>query len=170
MPLLYDPHFLESAFDRRVAVEALRSVLELTKFEEYAKDTIETLSGPKSESDEDLLDYWRQTGCSSWHMTGTAKMGRRGHEDAVVDSDFRVIGIDGLRVADMSVVPVLMSGHTQAAACEYTIRRPILFNLVFYFFEEIPKCKTVPHANCERVDLAGLTCAERILEKYYRSV
>jgi choline dehydrogenase-like flavoprotein len=43
-------------------------------------------------------------------------MGRDGDEGAVVDSGFRVRGVQGLRVADMSVVPVLVNGHTQAMA------------------------------------------------------
>jgi choline dehydrogenase-like flavoprotein len=49
-------------------------------------------------------------------MTGTAKMGKGGDPDAVVDSQFRVLGVDNLRVADMSVLPVLPSGHTQLPA------------------------------------------------------
>ena len=44
---------------------------------------------------------------SGWHMTGTVKMGKRGDEDACVDQNFRVLGLNHLRVADMSVVPVL---------------------------------------------------------------
>ena len=67
-------------------------------------------------SDDDLLAYWRQTLSSSWHMTGTLKMGKPGDADAVVDPDFKLIGFEGLRVADMSAVPVLASGHTQAIA------------------------------------------------------
>ena len=43
-------------------------------------------------------------------------MGMKDNVDAVVDSDFRLMGIDGLRVADMSVVPVLANCHVQAVA------------------------------------------------------
>jgi len=116
VPLLFDPKFLEHPFDRRSAIESLREVLRFTKTEAYAKDTISTIAAPKSDSDEDLLDYWAQTIGSSWHMTGTVKMGRPGDADAAVDKDFRVMGIEGLRVADMSVVPVLPSCHVQAVA------------------------------------------------------
>jgi choline dehydrogenase-like flavoprotein len=49
-------------------------------------------------------------------MTGTAKMGKVGDKDAAVDNGFRVFGVEGLRVADMSVVPVLTNNHTQATA------------------------------------------------------
>ncbi len=116
VPLRFDPKFLASPFDRRVAVESLRNALRVVKHDSYARDTIAQLAGPKSESNEDLLEYWAQNIVSSWHMTGTAKMGRPGAPDAVVDSDFRVAGIDGLRVADMSVVPVMPSCHIQAVA------------------------------------------------------
>lgn len=116
IPLKFDPKFLATPFDRRVAIETLRNSLRVTKHEDYAKNCIAQLAGPKSESDEDLLDYWAQNISSSWHMTGTAKMGKTGDSDAVVNSDFQVIGIDGLRIADMSVVPVLPSCHTQTVA------------------------------------------------------
>ncbi|KAL2132775.1 hypothetical protein VTI74DRAFT_3399 [Chaetomium olivicolor] len=116
VPLLFDPKFLEHPFDRRSAIESLREALRFTRTEAYAKDTVSTIAAPKSDSDEDLLDYWAQTIGSSWHMTGTVKMGKPGDADAAVDKDFRVIGIEGLRVADMSVVPVLASCHVQAVA------------------------------------------------------
>lgn len=49
-------------------------------------------------------------------MTGTVKMGRPDSADAAVDNNFRLIGFEGLRVADMSVVPVLASCHVQCVA------------------------------------------------------
>ncbi|AEO58638.1 hypothetical protein MYCTH_2306112 [Thermothelomyces thermophilus ATCC 42464] len=116
VPLLFDPNFLAHPFDRRSAIEALREVLRFTRTEAYAKDIVSTIAAPKSDSDEDLLAYWEQTIGSSWHMTGTVKMGKPGDADAVVDNSFRLMGIDGLRVADMSVVPVLASCHVQAVA------------------------------------------------------
>ncbi|KAL2161832.1 hypothetical protein VTH06DRAFT_7616 [Thermothelomyces fergusii] len=115
-PLRFDPNFLAHPFDRRCAVEALREVLRFARSDAYARDTVATLAAPKSDSDEDLLAYWEQTIGSSWHMTGTVKMGRPGDPDAAVDSSFRLVGVDGLRVADMSVVPVLASCHVQAVA------------------------------------------------------
>ncbi|KAK9421138.1 hypothetical protein SUNI508_05986 [Seiridium unicorne] len=114
--LLFDPKFLAHPFDRRAAIESLRTVLKVVRSEAYSKDTVAQLAGPTSDSEEDLLKYWEQTISSSWHMTGTLKMGKRGDADAVVDPDFRVLGVQNLRVADMSAVPVLASAHTQAVA------------------------------------------------------
>ncbi|KAK3290935.1 uncharacterized protein B0H64DRAFT_49805 [Chaetomium fimeti] len=116
VPLHFDPNFFEHPFDRRAAIASLREAVRFTKTEGYAKDTVATITAPQSDSDEDLLAYWAQTFGSSWHMTGTVKMGKPDDATAAVDKDFRLMGIDGLRVADMSVVPVLASCHVQAVA------------------------------------------------------
>ncbi|KAG5287767.1 glucose-methanol-choline oxidoreductase [Histoplasma capsulatum G186AR] len=115
-PLRMDPKFLSHPFDRRAAIYSLRDAFRIAKHPTYIKDRLAELAAPKSNSDEDLLEYWKQNISSSWHMICTAKMGKAGDVDAVVDCDYRVMGIDGLRVADMSVIPVLVSGHIQAAA------------------------------------------------------
>ena len=115
-PLCIDPQFLATPFDRRVAIDSLREAFRVTKHEGYANNNTSTIAGPAGESDEDLLQYWKSNLSSSWHMTGTLKMGKKGDEDAVVDKDFRFLGVDNLRVVDMSVVPVLPSCHTQAVA------------------------------------------------------
>ncbi|KAI2608286.1 uncharacterized protein GGS25DRAFT_489608 [Hypoxylon fragiforme] len=117
VPLRFDPKFLGTPFDRRVAIEALRDADRVVRDPEgYARDTLATVAGPAGDTDEDYLEYWRNNVVSSWHMTGTAKMGKTEAEDVVVDNRFRVFGFEGLRVADMSVVPVLASGHLQAVA------------------------------------------------------
>lgn len=115
-PLSFNPNFLSHPFDQQACIKIYRHLLDLTKHESFAKDTVSTIMGPASESDEDILAFWKENLSSSWHMTGTAKMGREGDKDAAVDARFRVIGIQGLRVADMSVVPVLTNNHTQATA------------------------------------------------------
>jgi choline dehydrogenase-like flavoprotein len=94
----------------------VRAALKIAEHPVYTKDTVAPITVPKSSSDEDLLEYWKGTIGSAWHMTGTAKMGKAQDPDAVVDSQFRVLGVDGLRIADMSILPVLPSGHTQVPA------------------------------------------------------
>ncbi|KAI1096782.1 GMC oxidoreductase [Rostrohypoxylon terebratum] len=115
-PPLIDPKFLSTPFDQRAVVEIMKEANKFLHSEGYAKDTVATIMGPTGDSDEELLDYWRNAISSSWHMTGTVKMGKPGEADAVVDKDFRFMGIEGLRVADMSVVPILASCHVQIVA------------------------------------------------------
>ncbi|KAJ5151602.1 hypothetical protein N7492_009897 [Penicillium capsulatum] len=116
VPLLFNPRAMEHPFDRRACIEMYRHLLEVTQHPSFAKDTTATVLGPKSDSDEDILQFWKDNLSSAWHMTGTVKMGKPGSVDAAVDSHFRVFGIENLRVADMSVVPVLTNNHTQTTA------------------------------------------------------
>ncbi|KNG80075.1 glucose-methanol-choline (gmc) oxidoreductase [Aspergillus nomiae NRRL 13137] len=115
-PLSFNPKYLEHPFDRRACIEIYRHLWDLTQHPCFAKDTVSTIMAPASHSDEDILQFWKNNLSSSWHMTGTVKMGRDGASDAAVDSRFRVFGVKRLRVADMSVVPVLTNNHTQATA------------------------------------------------------
>ncbi|XXH00053.1 hypothetical protein Hte_006395 [Hypoxylon texense] len=115
-PLRFDPKFLSTAFDRRAAVEALRDANRVARHEAFVSENVATIAGPAGESDDEMLEYWRRNIGSSWHMTGTVKMGKAGDEDAAVDNNFRLVGFEGLRVADMSVVPLIASCHVQAVA------------------------------------------------------
>lgn len=70
--------------------------------------------GAATTSDEALLDDARETGQTAWHTVGTCRMGRP--EESVVDSQLRVHGMAGLRVADVSVMPTIASSNTNAPA------------------------------------------------------
>ncbi len=72
----------------------------------------EFLPGEEVQSDEDLAEFLYSRAETLYHPVGTCKMG----SDllAVVDVQLRVIGIEGLRVADASVMPSIISGHTNA--------------------------------------------------------
>ncbi|KAI0095659.1 GMC oxidoreductase [Hypoxylon sp. NC0597] len=115
-PPRIDPKFLSTAIDRRAAIEALRDAQRIVKYEGFARDNVSTITGPAGDSDAELAEYWEKNINSSWHMTGTVKMGKPGSADVAVDNNFRLIGFEGLRVADMSVVPVLASCHVQTVA------------------------------------------------------
>lgn len=58
--------------------------------------------------------YSRSIGTTLYHPAGTAKMGPSSDKDAVVDSHLRVHGIKGLRVIDASIMPLVISGNTNA--------------------------------------------------------
>ena len=70
--------------------------------------------GPAVATDEQLLEYARRRGGTVYHPTSTCRMGS--DPMAVVDAELRVHGIDGLRVADASIMPTVVSGNTNAAA------------------------------------------------------
>ena len=65
-------------------------------------------------SDEDILEWVRNTATTIYHPAGTCKMGS--DDQAVVDARLRVRGIEGLRVADCSIMPEIVSGNTNAPA------------------------------------------------------
>ena len=72
----------------------------------------EHLPGPAVKTDEQLLDSARNIAQTIYHPTSTCKMGP--DPAAVVDERLRVHGLDGLRVADASIMPTIVSGNTNA--------------------------------------------------------
>jgi choline dehydrogenase len=74
----------------------------------------ELYPGPQVRGSEDLRDYMRRTAVTYHHQVGTCRMGI--DEFAVVDPQLRVRGVDGLRVADASVMPAVVSGNTNSAS------------------------------------------------------
>jgi choline dehydrogenase-like flavoprotein len=69
--------------------------------------------GAEARSDAELDDYIRNTGATAHHPCGTCRMGV--DENAVVDASLRLHGIEGLRIADASVMPDLVGGNINAA-------------------------------------------------------
>lgn len=120
-PPLIDPTFLTHPFDERLALHAVKEALELISDPDLMKDTLRLGAGPEGgfdATDEQIMAYVRQKAISMWHTCGTVRMGKSG-DQAGVDKDCKVFGLEGLRVADLSVVPLLPSAHTQA--CGYLI-------------------------------------------------
>jgi choline dehydrogenase len=74
----------------------------------------ETSPGPDVQTDDEFIDYARRMGTTVYHMTGTAKMGPASDPSAVVDSQLRVHGLQGLRVVDASIMPTMPSANTNA--------------------------------------------------------
>lgn len=74
----------------------------------------EMLPGRDVTDDEGLAEHCRRTVKTNWHPVGTCRMGGARDEMAVVDSQLRVRGIEGLRIIDASVMPFIPSGNTNA--------------------------------------------------------
>ena len=103
--------FLDTEYDRRTAVAAVRRAREIAGASPMRDVVAEEMApGRHVESDQDILDYIRSTGQITQHMVGTCRMGI--DRNAVVDERLRVHGITGLRVADASIMPTIISGNT----------------------------------------------------------
>ncbi|MDF2097301.1 GMC family oxidoreductase [Aquibaculum arenosum] len=113
-PPVIRPNFLEAAEDRRCMVEAMklaRHIVEQAPLDRYRAE--EMSPGPACQEDADWLAFARENGQTIYHAIGTCRMGS--DEAAVVDPRLRLRGLEGLRVADASVMPAMVSGNTQAA-------------------------------------------------------
>ncbi len=106
-------NFLSAQLDREVLLEAMRitrRIMTAPSMKDIATDEI--APGVDIESDEELLDWVRHNAETTYHPVGTCKMGN--DPMAVVDDRLRVHGMEGLRVADASIMPTLTSGNTNA--------------------------------------------------------
>jgi choline dehydrogenase-like flavoprotein len=108
-------NYLDTEGDRKVMIDAFRRVREIFRAPALASNLgKEFVPGEQVQSDEDILSYIRAEAESVYHPVGTCKMGN--DEMAVVDKRLRVHGIEGLRVADASIMPQIISGNTHAPA------------------------------------------------------
>ncbi len=109
------PNYLATEEDRKVAAESIRHARRLMATETMARyRPVEVKPGPGDESDAALAELAGAIGTTIFHPVGTARMGS--DADAVVDPKLKVRGIGGLRVADCSIMPTIVSGNTHAAA------------------------------------------------------
>ncbi|MBT8470496.1 MAG: GMC family oxidoreductase N-terminal domain-containing protein [Deltaproteobacteria bacterium] len=108
-------NYLSTDHDRELAIEGFklqRKIYESEVFKPHA--TYEILPGDSVQTDEQILDFWRTEGMSVYHPVGSSMMGAADDPMAVVDNELRVHGVEGLRVVDASIFPVLPSGNTHA--------------------------------------------------------
>ncbi|MCP5267136.1 MAG: GMC family oxidoreductase N-terminal domain-containing protein [Burkholderiaceae bacterium] len=113
---LIQPNYLADERDRRVLLAGMRLARALLRTPELADFADgETLPGPEVRTDDEMLDFARRFGASSYHVNGSARMGPSSDPGAVVDARLRVHGIDGLRLADASIMPSIPSANTCAA-------------------------------------------------------
>jgi len=105
--------FLSADSDRQLLRDGLRFVYKIAETSPLANHVAATI-GPKALDDMALDDHIAATAVSVHHPAGTCRMG--GPDDAmrVVDSDLRVVGVQGLRVVDASVMPDLTGGNINA--------------------------------------------------------
>lgn len=95
--------------DFRSCIRLTREIFGQEAFKPYLKSELQP--GPGYETDAELDAFLREHVESAYHPCGTARMGRASDPMAVVDSECRVIGVQGLRVADSSIFPQVTNGN-----------------------------------------------------------
>lgn len=110
-----DPNYLDDPYDWDISMTAFergRDLLATKAFAPLIKR--EHMPGSGIRSKAEIKEYIREWAKTDYHPVGTCKMGNDAL--AVVDTDLRVRGMDGLRVIDASIMPTLISGNTQATS------------------------------------------------------
>jgi choline dehydrogenase-like flavoprotein len=111
------PNYLATPEDQRIAAESIRITRKIVAQPALQKySPVEYLPGPQVRDDDEagLIKAAGDIGTTIFHPVGTARMGRDDDARAVVDARLRVIGIEGLRVIDASVMPSITSGNTNS--------------------------------------------------------
>jgi choline dehydrogenase-like flavoprotein len=113
-PLL-DPNYWSDPHDRDMAIKGLRlarDIIGAPAMRRYVQSEI--LPGSRANSDQELFEYACANAKTDHHPVGTCRMGAASDPDSVVTSDLRLIGLEGLRVVDASVMPFVPSCNTNA--------------------------------------------------------
>ena len=112
---LIDPNYWAEPRDRELAIEGLRLAREILHQPALKRFVLgERLPGDALTSDAELFDYACAHAKTDHHPVGTCRMGPASDSASVVSYDLRVMGLDGLRVADASVMPFIPSSNTNA--------------------------------------------------------
>jgi len=117
VPPAIKPNYLSTPEDRRVAADSIRLTRGIVAQPALQKfSPVEYLPGDAVRDDDEaaLEKAAGDIGTTIFHPVGTARMGRDDDVRAVVDARLRVAGIEGLRVADASVMPSITSGNTNS--------------------------------------------------------
>jgi choline dehydrogenase len=102
-------NYLQTEEDRRSMIDGVRLNLEIHAAPALREWRRSDFLVPKSGSEEDIMDFVQRRGHTVYHPVGTCAMG------SVVDAELRVLGLEGLRVVDASVMPAITRGNTNAA-------------------------------------------------------
>jgi choline dehydrogenase len=106
-------NFLSAPVDAELTVRAVRIACSIMHAPALAHWQISEIApGPDRRTDDEIVAWVKQAAETTYHPVGTCKMGSDAM--AVVDARLRVHGIEGLRVADASIMPTLTSGNTNA--------------------------------------------------------
>ncbi|MCY6382817.1 GMC family oxidoreductase [Hoeflea prorocentri] len=109
------PNYLATPLDCRTIVDGVKIARRIAEQKPLSgKIASEFRPGPETVDDDAILDWVRNASTTIYHPTGTCRMGN--DDGSVVDARLRVHGIEGLRIADCSIMPEIVSGNTNAPA------------------------------------------------------
>lgn len=109
------PNYLSTQKDIDEVIQGSRLMRKIMQAPALKSITVaEVLPGPVVESDQQMLQYFRENSGSIYHLCGSCAMGAD-VQKSVVDKRLKVHGIDGLRIVDASIFPNVTSGNIHAA-------------------------------------------------------
>ncbi|KAM8930767.1 choline dehydrogenase, mitochondrial [Pelodytes ibericus] len=112
---LINPNYLSTekdVLDFRQCIKLSREIFAQKVFDKFRG--LELLPGPTVRSDKDIDAFIRQKADTAYHPSCTCKMGDPNDDDAVVDPDMKVIGVENVRIVDASIMPSIVSGNLNA--------------------------------------------------------
>ncbi len=114
-PPLIDPRYLAEPGDQQVLLAGVKLARTLSKSAPLAPYyDHEAYPGEAIQSDDELLAMAKERGTTTFHPMGTCRMGPATDPTAVVDDQLRVHGMEGLRVVDASIMPMMLSANLNA--------------------------------------------------------
>lgn len=125
---LVDPAYCTEPYDWRIAIETMKIQLRLLQSPTMQAILRKILHGPgeknadgsvtlcSPDDEEAILRFLKEELTQGFHSMSSCVMGKEEDEACVVNADFKVRGLQGLRVADMAVCPILTNNHTQINA------------------------------------------------------
>jgi choline dehydrogenase-like flavoprotein len=125
LPII-NPNWLGDTADQEVAIAMFKRIRAAFKSDAMAPVVIgkEYYPGQNVQSDGEILEFIKDNVMTLWHAGCTCKMGTYDDKMAVVDSQARVFGVEGLRVVDASAFPFLPPGHPQSTVCKFFLLPP----------------------------------------------
>ena len=110
-----NPNYLSDPMDVRVHLGGIRLVRRMLATPQLAAFLdAETLPGAEAQTDDELLDFAKKNGSTTYHLIGTARMGPATDPGAVVSDRLLVHGMEALRIVDASIMPAMPSANTYA--------------------------------------------------------
>lgn len=110
-----NPNYLSDPMDVRVHLGGIRLVRRMLATPQLSAFLeVETLPGAEAQTDDELLDFAKKNGSTTYHLIGTARMGPATDPGAVVSDRLLVHGMEALRIVDASIMPAMPSANTYA--------------------------------------------------------